>query len=106
MPPIVYSADAIADLAAIAHHLSTEVGLGVAAALLDRMRHRIGALASFPAYYPLVSEAGVDIRRTVVARYLVLYRMEISAIVVVRVLHTSRDVSAALMGRGDTSQPS
>ena len=102
---IIYSADAIADLASTARYLIYQAGDTIATATLKRMRRRIESLTLFPASNPLVPEAGANIRRVIVGSYLILYRVEESSIVVVRVLHTSRDVSAALMRRSAAAPP-
>lgn len=99
MSPITYSQDAKSDLISIGRYLVDQAGHEIASVLLKRIRDRVEAIPSFPSSNPLVPEAGQSVRRLLVGRYLILYRVEVSTIVIVRVLHSSQSLSAALLSR-------
>lgn len=62
--------------------------------LLDKMEARWRLLATQPRSGRSREDLGPDIRQVVVGNYLVLYRLDDDALVILRVLHGHRNIAA------------
>ena len=58
---------------------------------IDRITDGITLLAAFPLWFPL---HGLSVRKLLVSPYLVFYTVTVNRVVVLRVLHGARDLSA------------
>lgn len=65
-----------------------------AVSFVAELRARCEKLEVAPEAYPLVPDYGADIRRVPFGEYLVFYSIDDSDIVIVRILHGARRVSA------------
>ncbi len=99
MRRLIYAEEAKADLTAIGRYIAEQAGYAIANDLLERIRLRIENIPQVPKSHPVVPELGPGLRRMIVDRYLILYRVDDSVIYIIRVLHSARDISATLMPR-------
>lgn len=67
-----------------------------ASRLIDRIYATSRRLADFPESGPARPDIAPDVRSLIVGRYLLLYRVGDSSVEVVRVLHSARNILAAL----------
>ena len=67
---------------------------GAADRLLDRIELRTQLLATQPFSGVARDDLGSDLREVVIGNYIVFYRLEEDGIVVLRVLHGKRDLTA------------
>ena len=85
-----FTPKAEADLAAIADWIA-EDNPSRAISFIREIRDRCDQVAEFPKAFPERAELGPGIRMSVHRDYLIFYREEAARVVVVRVLHGSRD---------------
>ena len=88
---VVVSDRADADLLDIASYLSSR-NLPAALKLLDQIARSFERISSFPFSGAARPALGPDIRRLVVAPYLVFYAVRSDHVTIIRVLHGSRDI--------------
>lgn len=93
---VVITAEALADLEAIADHIANDNpprARSFVAELLGKARE----LGDFPEAFPLVPRyTHLGIRRRVHGSYLIFYRIESDQISVIHILHGARDYDALL----------
>lgn len=90
---ISYSAASRSDLIEIGNWLSGQAGAAIAARFIDRIIAAIETLSLMPERHRLRPELGDKLRVLGFRRYLIFYVVEEGAVVVVRVLHSARDVA-------------
>jgi toxin ParE1/3/4 len=95
----VLSRAALKDIDAILDHLSREAGDRVAAKYRLALLRLFGLLGDRPELGAPRPELGRDVRMSVVAPYLVLYRHAAGATTILRVLHGRRRITGAMLGR-------
>ena len=84
----------LADIAAFISHDSEQAAFKV----LTRIENVANLLVSRPFLGPAVSRPNrVGLRKMVVAPYIVFYRVTVEELQIVRVLHSSRDISDELL---------
>lgn len=88
------SALADRDLKAIAAYIA-EDDPGAARNLLMRINERVAQLSRFPELGRRRLDIAIDVRGLLIPPYLAVYRINPDAVVVLRVLHTSRDLNNA-----------
>lgn len=93
---VTISEAARSDLVAIDDYGTDTFGRDAADAFHEGLRRVFARLSEYPRSAPERSDYGKDIRCTMHRGYRVLYRFDGSAILIVRVLHHSRDVRRAL----------
>jgi toxin ParE1/3/4 len=97
--PTRYTRRARDDLLDIWHHIAADDPIA-ADAVFARIEARIAALANFPELAPLRPEIAPTARVLVARPYLILYQALPEGVQVVRVLHSARDIDAALFAEG------
>jgi toxin ParE1/3/4 len=101
-PAIIWSREAEQDLLALWSYLAREASPDVADEQLRSLDRACEALAEWPHSGRARDELFRGVRSIAVAAYVVFYRVEDSAIEIVRVLHGRRDVDA-IFSRGAES---
>ena len=96
MAEVLVSSAARSDLESIDDYGIDRFGEEAADALSDRFERVFEQLAEFPRSAPERPEYGEDIRCWTHLGYRVLHKLEGENVVIVRVLHHSRDVGKAL----------
>lgn len=102
---LVVSPAALNDIEAILVYLAREAGETVAAKYRRELLRIFALLGDQPALGARRPELGRGVRLSIVAPYLVLYRYIHETVTVLRVLHGSRRISAALLRRGTEPSP-
>lgn len=69
-----------------------------ALSFVDELRWHFDKIARFPSSYVLRRELGEGIRTCAHGRYLIVFRQEDDELLIVRVLHMSRDLQALMRG--------
>jgi toxin ParE1/3/4 len=91
-----FARDAQADLRAIRAFISKD-NPHRALSFVRELRQRCAALSEFPQRFPLVEgREGSGVHRLVHHSYLIFYRVEPEAVVILRVLHGAQDYHAIL----------
>ncbi|UZK69461.1 type II toxin-antitoxin system RelE/ParE family toxin [Sphingomonas sp. S1-29] len=80
------------DLDAIYEYVATFDAVA-AQRLLDRIGASIARLRDHPRSAPARDEAAIGMRVLSVAKYNILYRIDPDAVVIVRIIHSARDLS-------------
>jgi toxin ParE1/3/4 len=93
---IRFSRPALTDLDEIVSYTASAWGEAQAEAYLTALNSAIGRALMQPKSAPLMRLSGRSLRVLAVRRHLVFYREEANGILIVRILHTSRDVRAIL----------
>jgi toxin ParE1/3/4 len=94
--PVRFSRPALTDLEEIVSYTASAWGEAQAEAYLTALKSAIDRAARQPRSAPLKSLSGRSLRVLAVRRHLVFYREEAGGILIVRVLHASRDIRAVL----------
>jgi toxin ParE1/3/4 len=97
---IVVSAAALKDIDSILEYLTNEAGQRVAGRYRQELLRLFALLRDQPELGAPRPKLGRDVRLSVVAPYLVLYRYVGGTATILRVLHGSRNIGAALLRRG------
>lgn len=93
---VVISAEAQTDLANIASYISSQTPFGFEA-FWQELQEAVSSIADFPERFALVPRyEHTGIRRRVVGRYLVFYRIEADRIDILHVLHGAMDYETLL----------
>jgi addiction module RelE/StbE family toxin len=92
---VVYTEAAEADLETIADYISNEAGAVIAQRFVERLIARIDSLGMFPKHR-LRPNLGEGIRACGFKRYLIFYTAEKRTVTIVRILHSSRNITEAL----------
>jgi toxin ParE1/3/4 len=95
---VVFRPEAEADLLAIAIYVA-EQSPGRAAVLVRRLRERCRILERLPFAGRERPELGLGVRGLLERPYLLLYRVGTDAIEVIAVIHSARDLPAAMAAR-------
>lgn len=97
---VVISASAVVELEQIGDYIAARNPLR-AISFVDEMREKCRALGKAPRRYALLPRyEPTGIRRCVHGNYLIFFRIEADAIVVVHILHGARDYEAILFPDG------
>jgi toxin ParE1/3/4 len=84
------------DLERIADFIAVD-SPAVAAVFIDELREKCLGLADFPARFPLVARYEAHgIRRRVHGKYLIFYRIEADAIIILHILNGAAEYNALL----------
>ena len=94
---LVISPEARKDLGDIWDYIATN-NMEAANALYDEFLRQFELLVSMPNMGRAQDELSANLRSLAVRRYLVFYRVENEELIVVRVLHSARDVSTFFGG--------
>ena len=90
---VVFSQQAELDLEEIADTIAID-SAHAAIRFIQAIREHCARIGLTPLAYPARSELGLDIRCCVHQRYLILFQPGASSVLVVRILHGSRDLLA------------
>ncbi len=95
---VLFSAEALAELAAIAAYIARD-NAGRARSFVQELRTAALRLATMPRGFPLVPRyAHLGVRRRAFGDYLIFYRADDEAIIIIHVLHGAMD-HEAIMGK-------
>lgn len=93
---VVFTAEADADLAAIADYIAAESSRSAVRFVLD-IQAACDAIGVMPLASPLAEELqGQGVRRKVYRRYLIFYRIAPEAVEILHIIHGARDLAAVL----------
>jgi plasmid stabilization system protein ParE len=96
-----YSRKFETDLEAIGDYLEREAGAQVAEALVRRIRTVSRDLLTHPQAFPIWQvRPDLGLRRRVVGRYLIFYRVVGDVIELARIVHGARDIEGVLEDEG------
>ena len=97
---IGYSSPALRDLREIEERIRAAAGDSVADQFIHRIVEKADSLREMPTRQRLRTELQSDLRAVSVADYLIFYRVESDAVMIVRILHGSRNITAKLSPKG------
>jgi toxin ParE1/3/4 len=96
--PIVYTERAQFDLFAIGDYLRDVADVSVAERFVERIVLTVASLRQRPKRHRIRRDAGADIRAIRFRTYLIFYRVDGNSVVIVRILHASRDITRRMLG--------
>ena len=96
MAELAYSSEASADIDDIAAFSLDRFGPEVALAYVDGLERACERLADFPLLAPVYPRIRPEVRCLAYRSHRIFYRIETSDVLIVRILHSARDVKRAL----------
>jgi toxin ParE1/3/4 len=95
---VAFSRRARVDLRAVLLYIAAD-NPGAAYAFVDEITSLCHGLGRFPERYPERSDIAPGLRSAPYRGYVILYRISVGSVLIERVLHGSRDLSAAVRAR-------